>query len=66
MAMVTKYQAEVVSVVNAAADIFKVEMKSHSGPFKYQPGQFLHLALTNAFPIIGLISCKVVFNDGQK
>ena len=51
--MVKKYQAEVVSVVNAAGDIYTIELKSHSGAFKYQPGQFLHLALEEYDPSQG-------------
>ena len=53
MAIVKKYLAEVVSVVNFVSDIYTVELKSHSGPFKYMPGQFLHLALDEYDPSSG-------------
>ena len=43
--MIKKYLAEIVSIVQPVNDIFTVEMRSLDSPFKYAPGQFLHLAL---------------------
>lgn len=45
MAIVKKYPAEVVSVINAIEGIYTVEFRSLDKPFRYNPGQFLHLAL---------------------
>jgi len=45
MAIVKKYRAEVVSVVNPIEGVYTVEFRSLDKPFKYEPGQFLHLAL---------------------
>ena len=53
MAIVKKYLAEVVHSENKVENIYTVEVKSHSGSFKYQPGQFLHLALDEYDPSSG-------------
>jgi predicted ferric reductase len=45
MAIVKKYPAEVVKVVNYIEGIYTVEFRSLTKPFRYEPGQFLHLAL---------------------
>lgn len=45
MAIVKKYLAEIVYIENKVEGIYAVELKSLVGPFKYFPGQFLHLAL---------------------
>jgi len=50
MAIVKKYLAEVIHIENKVEGIYTVELKSLSGPFKYQPGQFLHLALDEYDP----------------
>jgi predicted ferric reductase len=53
MAVVKKYLTEVVNIENKVEGIYTLELKSHSGPFKYMPGQFLHLALDEFDPSIG-------------
>ncbi len=53
MAIVKKYQAEVVKIDNRIEGIYTLELKSLSGRFKYQPGQFLHLALDAYDPSAG-------------
>lgn len=53
MPQVKKYKAEVISIVNQVDNIYTVEFKSHSGRFKYLPGQFLHLALDEYDPSQG-------------
>jgi len=45
MAIVKKYRAEVVSVINPIERIYTVEFRSLDKPFRYEVGQFLHLAL---------------------
>lgn len=45
MATAKKYLAEVVSVVNSIPGVYTVAFRSLGKPFKYKPGQFLHLAL---------------------
>lgn len=45
MAIIKKYKAEVISKLNPAPDLFFLEFISHSGTFRFSPGQFLHLAL---------------------
>jgi NAD(P)H-flavin reductase len=44
-----KYKSEVVSVANPFNDIYTLEFKSLNGKYKYQPGQFLHLALDEEY-----------------
>ena len=65
MAIVKKYQAEVVSIVNTAGSIYTVELKSHSGQFKYVPGQFLHLALDEYDPSSGWPESRCFSIQGQ-
>jgi predicted ferric reductase len=50
MAIIKKYKAEVISVSNPVDNIFTVEFKSLSGIFKFNSGQFLHLALDEYDP----------------
>ncbi len=45
MAIVKKYPAEVVSVINSIEGVYTVEFRTLAKPFRYEPGQFLHLAL---------------------
>jgi len=45
MAIVKKYQAEVVSLKNTIDGVYTIEFRSLDKPFKYRPGQFLHIAL---------------------
>jgi predicted ferric reductase len=65
MAVVKKYQAEVISIVNTAGVIYTVELKSHSGPFRYMPGQFLHLALDEYDPSSGWPESRCFSIQGQ-
>jgi predicted ferric reductase len=53
MVLVKKYLAEVVDIENKVEGIYTLQLKSHSGPFKYYPGQFLHLALNEYDPSSG-------------
>jgi len=53
MAQPRKYKAEVISIVNPIQNIFTIELRSGSGTFKYNPGQFLHLALDEYDPSSG-------------
>lgn len=50
MAIVKKYRAEVASVVNSIEGVYTVSFRSLDKPFKYEPGQFLHLALEEFDP----------------
>jgi len=48
--MITKkYQSVLVSVENPIDGIYTLEFKSLSGRYKYNPGQFLHLALDQEY-----------------
>ena len=53
MAIVKKYPAEVVHVESKVEGIYTVDLKSLAGPFRYLPGQFLHLALDEYDPSSG-------------
>jgi NAD(P)H-flavin reductase len=44
-----KYRSGLVSINNPFRDIYTLEFKSHSGNFKYHPGQFLHLAIDSDY-----------------
>jgi ferredoxin-NADP reductase len=48
-----KYLSEVVSIRNPFKGIYTVEFKSLDRPFKYAPGQFLHIALDEDYDGIG-------------
>jgi len=43
--IVKKYSAEVLSLENPVDALFVLSLKSKEKPFKFNPGQFLHLAL---------------------
>lgn len=53
MAMARIYSAEVLSIAEAITDAFTIEFASTGRGFKYQPGQFLHLALDEYDPSMG-------------
>jgi len=53
MAIIKKYLAEVFNIENRIEGIYTVELKSMSGPFKYLPGQFMHLTLDEYKPSEG-------------
>jgi predicted ferric reductase len=40
-----KYKSRLISIVNPFHDIYTLEFESLGRPYKYHPGQFLHLAL---------------------
>lgn len=48
--IVKKYRSEVVSVYNPVAGIRTVTLRPLEKPYKYNPGQFLHLALDEYDP----------------
>ncbi len=43
--LIKKYKSTIISVHNPIQDIYTLEFASQRGPYKYHPGQFLHLAL---------------------
>lgn len=45
MAIIKKYPARVLAIHNYISDVYTIELESLGKPFKYEPGQFLHLAL---------------------
>lgn len=48
-----KYKSEIISISNPFESIYTLEFKSLGRAFKYQPGQFLHLAIDNGYDGIG-------------
>jgi ferredoxin-NADP reductase len=48
--MLRKYPAQIVSIINHSSDVYTIEFKSTGKPFKYDPGQFLHLAIDEYDP----------------
>ncbi len=48
-----KYLSEVVSITNPFKGIYTVEFKSLERPYKYDPGQFLHIAIDEEYDGIG-------------
>ena len=53
MAIVKKYDAEVVALKQPAEGVYTVDMRSAGKPFDYYPGQFLHMALDEYDPSSG-------------
>lgn len=53
MAIVKKYLAKVISIQNHIDGVYTLELESLGKPFKYEPGQFLHLALDEYDPSAG-------------
>ena len=51
--MVKKYLAQVCKIENKVEGIYTLELESLNGPFKYVPGQFMHLALDEYDPSTG-------------
>lgn len=51
--LVKKYLAEVVSIINPVDSLYLLELRSKEKPFKFLPGQFLHLALDEYDPSQG-------------
>lgn len=48
-----KYLSEVVSIKNPFKGIYTIEFKSLERPYKYDPGQFLHIAIDEDYDGIG-------------
>jgi predicted ferric reductase len=48
-----KYKSELISILNPFEGIYTLEFKSLGRPFKYHPGQFLHLAIDKDYDGIG-------------
>lgn len=49
MAIVKKYPAKVVAIHNSIEGVYTLEFESLDKPFKYSPGQFLHLAIDSDY-----------------
>lgn len=49
MAIVKKYPAKVVAIHNSIEGVFTLEFESLDKPFKYSPGQFLHIAIDSDY-----------------
>lgn len=47
--LIKKYKAKVVSIDNNISGVYAITFKSLDKPFKYDPGQFLHLSLDTEF-----------------
>lgn len=52
MAIIKKYHARVVSIQNSIEGVYTIEFESLGKPFKYDAGQFLHLAIDEYDPSI--------------
>lgn len=50
MTVVKKYPAEIVDIQHPIDDVYTFELKSLGKPFKYESGQFLHLAIEEYDP----------------
>jgi len=50
MAIVKKYSSEIVSLKSTIDGVYTIEFRSLDKPFKYSPGQFLHLAIDEYDP----------------
>ena len=48
-----KYKSELISILNPFEGIYTLEFKSLGRIYKYQPGQFLHLAIDEEYDGIG-------------
>jgi len=48
--LIKKYPAQIISIINHISDVYTIEFKSKGKPFKYSPGQFLHLAIDEYDP----------------
>ncbi len=53
MALIKKYQVEIVNIINKVNDVFTIELKPINRKFKYSPGHFFHLALDEYDPSSG-------------
>jgi NAD(P)H-flavin reductase len=48
-----KYKSKIIAISNPFSGIYTLEIKSLGRPYKYLPGQFLHLALDDDYDGIG-------------
>ena len=48
--MLRKYPAQIASITNSSSGVYTIEFSSTGKPFKYEPGQFLHLAIDEYDP----------------
>ena len=48
-----KYFSEVVGLSNPADGLYTVSFQSHGKPFKFRPGQFLHLSIDSEYDGVG-------------
>lgn len=48
-----KYKSEIISIENPLQGIYTLEFRSLNRPYKYHPGQFLHLAIDSDYDGIG-------------
>jgi len=48
-----KYRSKVISVNNPLPGVYSLELESLGKPFKYRPGQFLHLSIDNNYDGVG-------------
>ncbi len=48
-----KYKSEIISINNPFEGIYTIEFNSLEKPYRYQPGQFLHLAIDEEYDGIG-------------
>ena len=53
MAVVKRYPARIVCLRNLIPEVYTLELESLSTPFRYLPGQFLHLAIQADYDGIG-------------
>ena len=53
MAIVKKYSARVTNVVKHTEDVYSLDLQSEGPPFRFYPGQFLHLTLDEYDPSNG-------------
>jgi ferredoxin-NADP reductase len=50
MPIIKKYKSQVVSVLNPVENVYTVEFRNEVNGFRFLPGQFLHLALSDYDP----------------
>ena len=48
-----KYRSELISILNPFEEVYTLELMSLGRPYKYHPGQFLHLAIEENYDGIG-------------
>lgn len=48
-----KYNSKIISIINPLEDVYTLEFESKLGSYKYNPGQFLHLAIDDSYDGVG-------------